>query len=96
LREPETATARARLARVWTNIICAAAGLAAGSSAAIALSWVRSRGLDERPDPAANYDGALERLARLEAHRADYEICAIAGSWVNGPSVGATRSPKTA
>jgi hypothetical protein len=53
---------------VWKWGAYASAGVVVGTSGLIWLSRRKSRGLDSQPDPAPDYDGALERLAGLHGH----------------------------
>jgi esterase/lipase len=54
--------------QVWKWGAYASAGVVVGTSGLIWLSRRKSRGLDSQPDPAPDYDGALERLAGLHGH----------------------------
>jgi carboxylesterase len=66
---------------VWNASVVAGATTIAGAAGLAWLSRIKARGLESRPDPAATYAEALERLARLEAGEDDtiLPICRTRG-----------------
>jgi carboxylesterase len=62
----EQSTARRLSYEVWKWVAYASGGVAVGTAGLLWLSRLKTHGLGSSPDSASDYDGALERLARLQ------------------------------